>query len=121
MASAWFLSKEYKNAIFVDIGSTTTDVIVTRFRVKERQKNRMSAMQRLARVLCSDLDEIGEEGAAGIAEQIKEAQVGELVDSMKRIKAKTGLKKVVSALTKNFILKEAADLLNMDFLSLSSL
>jgi probable H4MPT-linked C1 transfer pathway protein len=202
LASAKFLSKEHKDAIFVDIGSTTTDVIpivdgkikakrtdferlkygeliysgvlrtgvahlLKRVKVrgeeygtsselfaisadaylvlgyitnddyscekpcnyfaneevekKEEDKRRISAMQRLARVLCSDLDEIGEEGVVGIAEQVKGAQVEELIDSIKRIKAKYGLKKVVSAGIGDFIVKEAADSLDMDFLSLSSI
>ena len=202
LASAKFISEEYKNAIFVDIGSTTTDVIpIVEGKVKAKRtdlerlkygeliysgvlrtgiphllkrvkimgeeygtsselfaisadaylvlgcitnddyrcekpcnyfvneevkkenedKNRISAMQRLARVLCSDLEEIGEEGAVGIAEQVKEAQVGELIDSMKRIKEMHGLKKVVSAGIGDFIVEEAADSLNMNFLSLSSI
>lgn len=79
------------------------------------------AMQRLARVVCSDLEEIDEEGAVSIAEQVKEAQVEELIDSMKRIKAKYGLRKVISAGIGDYIVEEAADSLNMDFLSLSSI
>ena len=201
LASAKFISEEYKNAIFVDIGSTTTDVIpIVEGKVKAKRtdlerlkygeliysgvlrtgvahllkrvkvrgeeygtsselftitadaylvlgcitnddyrcekpcnyfvneevkkenedKNRISAMQRLARVLCSDLEEIGEEGAVGIAEQVKEAQVEELIDPIKRIKAKYGLEMVVSAGIGDFIAKEAADSLNIEFLSLSS-
>ena len=204
LASAKLLSKEYKNVIFVDIGSTTTDVIpIVEGKIKakktdlerlkygeliysgvlrtgvshllkrieiggeeyrtsselfattadaylmlgyisrdnyncekpdnyahtfareevekgEEDKNRISAMQRFARMVCSDHEEIGEEGAVGIAEQVKEAQVGELIDSIKRIKAKYGLKKVISAGIGDFIVKEAADSLNIEFLSLSS-
>ena len=204
LASAKFISEDYKNAIFVDIGSTTTDVIpiadgkikakrtdlerlkygeliysgVLRTgvphlskRVKIRgeeygtsselfaitadaylvlgditkdeyscespdnwayiftgegkekgkeEKHRISAMRRLARVVCSGLEEIGEEGAVGIAEQVKEAQVEELIDPIKRIKAKYGLEMVVSAGIGDFIAKEAADSLNIEFLSLSS-
>ncbi|MEA2074733.1 MAG: hypothetical protein U9O85_03240 [Euryarchaeota archaeon] len=77
-------------------------------------------MQRLARVVCSDLDEIGEESAVSIAEQVKEAQVEELIDSMKRIKEMYGLQAVVSAGIGDFIVKEAADSLNIALLSLSS-
>ena len=91
------------------------------FSSEEEAKNRISAMRKLARVVCSDLEEIGEEGVVGIAEQVKEAQVGELIDSMKRIKEKYGLKKVVSAGIGDFIAKEAADLLNIEFLSFSSI
>ena len=188
LASAKFLSEEYKNVIFVDIGSTTTDVIpivVGKVKAKRTDLERLKygeliysgvlrtgvahllkrvkirgeeyrisseyfattadaylvlgyandiykpafwcdggverAMQRLARVVCSDLEEIGEEGAVSIAEQVKEAQVGELIDSMKRIKAKYGLRKVISAGIGDYIVEEAADSLNMDFLSLSSI
>ncbi|HJH25632.1 MAG TPA: hypothetical protein C5S37_02415 [Methanophagales archaeon] len=202
LASAKFISRGYKNVIFVDIGSTTTDVIpIVEGKVKAKRtdlerlkygeliysgvlrtgvahllkrveiggeeygtsselfaisadaylvlgditmdnyscekscnyfaneevkkenedKNRISAMQRLARVLCSDFEEIGEEGAVGIAEQVKEAQVGELIDSIKRIKEKYGLEMVVSAGIGDFIVEEAADSLNMNFLSLSSI
>ena len=191
LASAKFLSEAYKNAIFVDIGSTTTDVIpIVEGKIKAKRTDferlkygeliysgvlrtgvshllkrvkimgeecRISselfattadaylvlgytigqndsynppilwcegsvegAMQRLARVVCSDLEEIGEEGAVSIAEQVKEAQVDELVDSMKRIKAKYGLKTVVSAGIGDFIVEEAAESLNMKFLPLSS-
>jgi probable H4MPT-linked C1 transfer pathway protein len=88
---------------------------------EKEDKSRISAMRRLARVVCSDLEEIGKEGAVSIAEQVKEAQIEELIDSMKRIKKKYGLKKVVSAGIGDFIVKEAADSLNVDFLSLSSL
>lgn len=203
LASAKFLSEEYKNVIFIDIGSTTTDVIpivegkvkakrtdlerlkygeliysgvlrtgvphlLKRVRIRgeeyrtsselfaitadaylvlgyitnddyscekpvnyaysfaregeEREdKSRVSAMRRLARVVCSDPEEIGVDSAVSIAEQVKEAQIEELIDSMKRIKEKYRLKKVVSAGIGDFIVKEAADLLNMDFLSLSVL
>ncbi|MGB2842647.1 MAG: hydantoinase/oxoprolinase family protein [Halobacteriota archaeon] len=202
LASAKFLSEEHKNVIFVDIGSTTTDVIpIVNGEIKakktdferlkcgemiysgvlrtgvphllkrieiggeecrisselfaitadaylvlgyitnddyscekpynyfaneevkkgKKDKQRISAMQRLARVVCSDLEETGEEGAVSIAEQVKEAQVDELVDSMKRMKAKYGLKKVVSAGIGDFIVEEAAESLNMKFLSLSSI
>lgn len=201
LASAKLLSEEYKNVIFVDIGSTTTDVIpivegkvrakrtdferlksgeliysgvlrtgvphlLKRVKIKgeeyrtsselfaitadaylalgyirksdyscektcnyfaneevekkEEDKSRISAMRRLARVVCSDLEEIGDEGAVSIAEQVKEAQIEELIDSMTRIKKKYGLKTVVSAGIGDFIVKEAADSLDMNFLSLSS-
>ncbi len=77
-------------------------------------------MWRLSRVVCSDLEETGEDNAVSIAEQVKEAQIEELIDSMARIKKKYGLKTVVSVGIGDFIVKEAADSLNMNFLSLSS-
>jgi len=63
----------------------------------KEEKHIISAMRRLARVVCSDFEEIGEKSAISIADQIKEAQIAELIDSMKRIKEKYELKTVVSA------------------------
>ena len=203
LASAKLISEHYKDAIFVDIGSTTTDVIpikggevkakrtdlerlksgeliysgvlrtnvatlLNKVRIGEKgeecktsaelfaitadaylvigylnesdyscespdshvfvgrekeKKSRISAMRRLARVVCSDLEVIGEDGAVGIAEQVKEAQVRGLVASIKRMKEKYRLETVtvVSAGIGDFIAKEAAESLNTPFLSLSSI
>jgi hypothetical protein len=84
------------------------------------EKSRVSALQRLARVVCSDLDELGEEGAVAIAEQVKRAQVKALQASLRRMKAKYGLEAVVAAGIGDFIVQEAVDSVNMQFLSLSS-
>ncbi len=201
IASSKLISEQYEDAIFVDIGSTTTDVIpIVRGEIKAKktdlerlksdeliysgvlrtnvatllkkveigekgeecgisselfaitadaylvlgyiteddyscespdsyafggrekeEKRRASAMRRLSRVVCSDLEEIGEDSAVGIAEQVKKAQVEGLVASMVRLKEKYGLKMVVSAGIGDFIAKEAADSLNIQFLSLSSI
>jgi len=197
LASSMFISEQYEDAIFVDLGSTTTDLIpiaggeikagrtdlkrlkngeliysgVQRTNVAtvlksvelgeecnisselfaitadaylvlgyitdadyncespdsyafvdrdESEKSRLSAMRRLARVVCSDLEELGEDNAVRIAAQVKRAQVDELVASLKRIKAKYQLEQVVSAGIGDFIVKEAADSLNIPFLSLSA-
>lgn len=197
IASAMFIAEEYKDVIFVDIGSTTTDVIpikngeikakISDFerlksgeliysgvlrtnvsclldRIKmggedcktssehfattadayfiiecirkedfgcenlnsycypftgERERNRISSMRRLARVLCGDLEEIGEGGVVYIAEQVKEAQVNELITSLERMSGKYGLKNVVSVGIGDFIAKESSEALGLDFLSLS--
>ncbi|MHC1635600.1 MAG: hydantoinase/oxoprolinase family protein [Candidatus Methanospirareceae archaeon] len=199
LASAKFLAKTYKNAIFVDIGSTTTDIIpivggrikagktdlerlkrgellysgilrtnissllkkvrigdeeynlsselfaitadaylVLSYITKEEytcespnsyafkgeegeEKSKISAMRRLSRLVCSDLEEIGEEAAISIAEQVKEAQVKELTASLRLMKEKYGLKEVISAGIGDFIVEEAVELLGMSFLPLSSI
>jgi probable H4MPT-linked C1 transfer pathway protein len=87
---------------------------------EEAEKSRVSAMRRLARLVCSDLEEIGEDNAVSIAAQVMRAQVDELVASLKRIKAKYLLEQVVSAGIGDFIVKEAADSLNIPFLALSA-
>ncbi len=198
LASSKFIADEYKDVIFVDLGSTTTDVIPIKHgkikakksdferlksgeliysgvlrtsvsclldriymkgeecktssehfattadvyliigRIKkedigckslnrycypftgDEERNRISAMRRLARVLCSDLEEIGEDDVAHIAEQVEEAQVNELIISLERISEKYGLKNVVSVGIGDFIAEESSEALNLDFLSLSS-
>lgn len=198
LASARFIADEYKDVIFVDIGSTTTDVIpIKNGRIKakksdlgrlksgeliysgvlrtnvsclldgikmgeeeckissehfattadvyliigrikkedvgceslnrycypftgDEERNRISAMRRLARALCSDLEEIGEDDVVHIAEQVEEAQVNELITSLERISEKYGLKNVVSVGIGDFIAEESSEALNLDFLSLSS-
>lgn len=86
---------------------------------EEQEKSRLSAMRRLARVVCSDLEEIGEEAAIGIAEQVKRVQVAELAGSMARITDEYGLQLVVSGGIGDFIVKEAADSLNITYTPLS--
>jgi len=200
LASSTLIAEQYKDAIFVDIGSTTTDVIpivggkikakradLERLKTGEliysgvlrtniatllkkiaicdkgeecgvsselfaitadaylvlgyiteadygcsspnsyafagrenEEKSRASAMRRLSRVVCSDLEEIGEDGAVGIAEQVKKTQVEELIASLERLKGKYGLETVVATGIGDFIAKEAADLVDLQFLSLSS-
>ncbi|RJS68513.1 H4MPT-linked C1 transfer pathway protein [Methanophagales archaeon] len=198
LASAKLVSEQYKNAIFVDVGSTTTDVIpivggeikakrtdfgrlkygeliysgILRTPVatllkkvevgeeeckisselfaitadvylalgylnegdyrcetpdsyafagrEKEEKSRVSALRRLARVVCSDLEGVGEDSAVGIAEQVKSVQVQELSGSIEKIKERHGLRKLVAAGTGDFIAKEAAESLNIAFLSLSS-
>ena len=197
LASSKLISEQYKDAIFVDLGSTTTDVIpiaggkikakrtdlkrlkngeliysgVQRTNVatllksvkigeecrvsselfaitadaylvlgyiteddyscespdsyafvdrEETEKSRVSAMRRLARVVCSDLEELGEDNAVSIAAQVMRAQVDELAASLKWMKEKYRLEQVVSAGICDFIVKEAAESLNIPFLSLSA-
>ena len=201
LASSTLIAEQYKDAIFVDIGSTTTDVIpivggdikakrtdLERLKTGEliysgvlrtniaallkkiaicdkgeecgvsselfaitadaylvlgyiteadyscsspnsyafsgrenEEKCRVSAMRRLSRVVCSDLEEIGEDGAVSIAEQVKKTQVEELITPIGRLKEKYGLETVVATGIGDFIAKEAADSLNIHFLPLSSI
>lgn len=202
LASAKLISKKWKNAIFADVGSTTTDVIpmvegeikakktdferlkrgeliysgVLRTNVacllkkvkiggeeyrtsselfaitadaylilgcikkdnytcespnsyvfgkgekeKKEEKNKINAMHRLSRVICCDLEDIGEKEVINIAKQVKNVQIKELCASIKAFKEKYGLRMVVSAGIGDFLAKEAATLLNLDFLPLSSI
>jgi len=87
---------------------------------ENEEKSRVSAMRRLSRVVCSDLEELGDDGTVRIAEQVKRAQVDELSTSLRSLKEKYGLEMVVAAGIGDFIAKEAADSVNIHFLSLSS-
>jgi probable H4MPT-linked C1 transfer pathway protein len=88
---------------------------------EQEEKSRVSALRRLARVVCSDLEELGEDGAGAIAEQVKRTQVAELRASLERLKTKYDLEAVVTAGIGDFIVQEAADLLDLQFVSLASL
>ncbi len=83
----------------------------------EEAKSRESAMQRLARVVCSDLDEIGEAGAIEIATQVKNAQIERLVDALCVMKERYGVEKVVSGGTGDFLIREAVETAELELLT----
>ena len=86
----------------------------------EGAKSRRAALRRLARVVCSDLEELSEESVVGIAEQVKEVQVAELAAELKRQSEEYGLERVVSAGIGDFVAKAAAERVNLEFVSLAS-
>jgi hypothetical protein len=88
---------------------------------ENEEKSRVSALRRLVRVVCSDLEELGEDGAVAIAEQVKSAQIAALNASLGLLKTMYDLTTVVAAGIGDFIVKEAADSQNLQFISLSSL
>jgi len=87
------------------------------FATETEAKSRESAMRRLARVLCCDLEEIGEEGALSIAVQVKDAQVNELITALREMKERYSLNEVISAGIGEFIVKDAAKALDMELLT----
>jgi probable H4MPT-linked C1 transfer pathway protein len=84
------------------------------------EKSRESALRRLARVVCSDLEELGERGAVRIAEQTKQAQVEALCASLTSMKERYGLEAVVAAGIGDFIVREASEVLDLHPVFLSS-
>ena len=84
------------------------------------EKSRTSALQRLARVVCSDLEELGEAGATTIAAQVKQKQVAELRTSLEQMKTTYGLSQVVAAGIGDFLVRAAADAANLQFVSLAA-
>ena len=191
LASAKFIAKAFKNAIFVDVGSTTTDIIPivngkvkaakTDFeRLKRKEliyegvlrtnvsfllrevsiegekigvsseifaitadaylalglisaeeytcdtpdfsgKTKDAALRRLSRVVCADLEELGVSAALSIAEQVKEAQVRHLKDALEEKSKKFRIKRIVSAGIGEFIVREAAEMLALDFISIADI
>jgi probable H4MPT-linked C1 transfer pathway protein len=81
--------------------------------------DRESALRRLARSVCADLEEIGEAAALAIAEQACEGQKRILVAAMKRQAEKHGLTKVAAAGIGEGLIAEAAAFLGLECLRLS--
>lgn len=190
-ASAWLIGKEVGDCIFVDVGSTTSDIIpivsgehkagTTDFerllrselvyagtlrtnlasliekiklekgwcrtaselfattgdaylllgKINENMytcetadgagRSKTDAMRRLARLVCADLSEIREEEIYEIASQVKEKQVSVLVEAISEVAKKNGLNKIASAGLGEFLIKEAAEKLGFECVSVSEL
>jgi probable H4MPT-linked C1 transfer pathway protein len=82
-------------------------------------KDREAALRRLARTVCSDLDEIGETGALAIAKQACERQKEILVQSIARQARKHDLNRVVAAGIGECQIAEASSLLGLECEALS--
>ncbi|MCX6679114.1 MAG: hydantoinase [Methanothrix sp.] len=82
-------------------------------------KDRESALRRLARTVCADLEEIGEALALAIAEQACERQKRVLVAAMKRQAEKHGLTKVAAAGIGEGLIAQASAFLGLECLRLS--
>ncbi len=84
------------------------------------EKSRTSALRRLARVVCSDLEELGETGATAIASQVKQKQLAELRTSLERMRRDYGMSTVVAAGIGDFLVRAAADMADLQFVSLAA-
>lgn len=82
-------------------------------------KDREAALRRLARSVCADLEEIGENGALAIADQACRRQKSILVAAMKKQAEKHGLTKVAAAGIGEGLIAEAAAFLGLECLRLS--
>ncbi|MFA4876826.1 MAG: hydantoinase/oxoprolinase family protein [Methanoregula sp.] len=60
-------------------------------------KTRTDALRRLARVVCADLDEIGEEGAMQIASRFWERQRDMVCDQVRKVAADSGARQIIVA------------------------
>lgn len=189
MASALAVGKEFGNCIFLDTGSTTTDIIPIknekplarktdferlkhgelvysgalrtniaailksvnlgndRFRISSELfsitadayllmgmispenytcdtpdgagKTIIDAKRRLARVVCADLNEIGDDEILSIAMQVREAQVNDIKEALFQISQEHGIKSVVTCGLGEFLAKRAAQECGFDIISIS--
>ncbi|RPI36089.1 MAG: H4MPT-linked C1 transfer pathway protein, partial [Methanoregulaceae archaeon] len=62
-----------------------------------KEKTRTASLRRLARVVCADLDEIGEGGAQQIAEQFWAIQRDLICCNVKKIAERSGTKEIIIA------------------------
>jgi (4-(4-[2-(gamma-L-glutamylamino)ethyl]phenoxymethyl)furan-2-yl)methanamine synthase len=82
-------------------------------------KDRHSALRRLARCVCADLEEIGEAGALAIAGQACQRQKDILVQAIARQAEKHCLERLVAAGTGEVLIAEAAAFLGMECAQIS--
>ncbi len=84
-------------------------------------RSKIEAMRRLARLVCADLSEIREEEIYGIAAQVKEKQVSTLAAAISEVAERNGLKRIIAAGLGEFLIKEAAERLGFECISVSEI
>ena len=183
VASTMFLLNSFKNFLFADMGSTTTDLIPVTNKIEAAKtdyerlkrgellyfgilrtpvfyvlpefdaplaseffsitgdvfvltdditakdyscetpdgkgKRKKECMRRLARTLCCDLDEIGEEKILELAESVKNAMIKKTSEAMIKLSSKYGLDKVIGCGIGEFILEEASKKANLEYISIN--
>lgn len=62
-----------------------------------KERTRTASLRRLARVVCADLEEIGEEGALQVAGQFWEVQRAIVCDKVRKVMAQSGASSVITA------------------------
>jgi hypothetical protein len=82
-------------------------------------KERISSLRRLARTVCSDLEEIGESGALEIASQVRDLQLDILARAIERQSQAYGLNRVVAAGIGEKLIAKAAKRLGLGCTRLS--
>jgi hypothetical protein len=85
------------------------------------KKDVKSSMERIARVVCCDLKELGEKNVISIAKQVKERQIIDIIDSILKMNERYRLNKIVTAGVGEFLAEEVADRLDMECISISSI
>lgn len=84
-------------------------------------KSREGALRRLARTVCSDLDELGEDGAISIAAQAKSRQISIISSGISRVADMHKIRRVVAAGVGEFIVKAACERAGLECIRLSEI
>ncbi len=63
----------------------------------KKEKTKTTSLRRLARVVCADLEEIGNQGAMQVAEQFWEVQRNLICDQVRKVTAETGARQIIVA------------------------
>lgn len=186
VASVKFLSRDFDEFIFTDMGSTTTDIIPFKGRILAgrtdyerlkrgellyfgmlrtpvfyvlpefegtplsseyfsitadamrilglvdgdaytcetpdgRGKSVDECMQRLARTLCCDVDELGRENTVRLAEAVKEIMVQKVASSLRKKSEEYGISLVLGCGIGEVLLEEAAERAGLEYLAISSM
>ncbi len=82
-------------------------------------RSKKDALRRIARLVCADLSEIREEEIYEIAGQVKEKQVSALAEAIFEVARRNGLERIVAAGLGEFLIKEAAEKLGFEYISVS--
>jgi probable H4MPT-linked C1 transfer pathway protein len=82
-------------------------------------KSKTDALRRIARLVCADLSEIREEEIYEIAVQVKEKQISTLAEVLSEVAERNGLKRIVAAGLGEFLIKETAERLDFECISVS--
>ena len=109
--------------------ATTADVYILLGKINENiytcetadgaGRNKTDAMRRIARLVCADLSEIQENDIYEIACQVHEKQISTLSEVIYEVAKRNELNRIVAAGLGEFLIKEAAERLDFECISVS--
>lgn len=112
-----------------ELFATTADAYLILGEIDERMytcetadgagRSKIESMRRIARLVCADLSEIGEQEIHEIARQVKEKQVSTLAEAISEVAKRNGLKKIAAAGLGEFLIAEAAERLGFEYISVA--
>lgn len=82
-------------------------------------RSKTDAMRRIARLVCADLSEVEDREIYEIAEQVKDKQISVLAEAVLEVAERNGLQKIASAGLGEFMIKEVAEKLGFECISVS--